>query len=99
MHHPIVEFENVSYTYGEGVVLDRISLTIPEGAFVGVVGPSGAGKTTMLKLISGTTKPYCRANFLRILAIREAISSRDAISAVLSSFERTSSISYALSCS
>jgi len=57
MHHPIVEFENVYYTYGEGVVLDRISLTIPEGAFVGVVGPSGAGKTTMLKLISGTTKP------------------------------------------
>jgi zinc/manganese transport system ATP-binding protein len=57
MHHPIVEFEEVSYTYGEGVVLDRISLTIPEGAFVGVVGPSGAGKTTMLKLISGTTKP------------------------------------------
>jgi len=57
MHHPIIEFESVSYTYGEGVVLDRISLTIPEGAFVGVVGPSGAGKTTMLKLISGTTKP------------------------------------------
>src|SRR5438270_9635610 len=57
MHHPIVEFKDVSYTYGEGAVLDHVSLTIPEGAFVGVVGPSGAGKTTMLKLISGTTKP------------------------------------------
>jgi len=57
MHHPIIEFKDVSYTYGEGAVLDRISLTIPEGAFVGVVGPSGAGKTTMLRLISGTTKP------------------------------------------
>ena len=57
MHHPIVEFKEVSYTYGEGAVLERVSLTIPEGAFVGVVGPSGAGKTTMLKLISGTTKP------------------------------------------
>jgi len=57
MHHPIVEFEDVSFTYGEGAVLDRVSLTIPEGAFVGVVGPSGAGKTTMLKLMSGTAKP------------------------------------------
>jgi len=57
MHHPIVEFKDVSYTYGEGAVLDRVTLTIPEGAFVGVVGSSGAGKTTMLKLISGTTKP------------------------------------------
>ena len=57
MHHPIVELADVSFTYGEGVVLDHVSLTIPEGAFVGVVGPSGAGKTTLLKLISGTTKP------------------------------------------
>jgi ABC-type Mn2+/Zn2+ transport system ATPase subunit len=57
MHHPIVEFKDVSFTYGEGVVLDRITLTIPEGAFVGVVGPSGAGKTTLLKLISGTARP------------------------------------------
>jgi ABC-type Mn2+/Zn2+ transport system ATPase subunit len=57
MHHPIVEFKDVSYTYGEGAVLEHVSLAIPEGAFVGVVGPSGAGKTTMLKLIAGTTKP------------------------------------------
>jgi ABC-type Mn2+/Zn2+ transport system ATPase subunit len=57
MHHPIVSFQDVSYTYGEGVVLDHISLEIPEGSFVGVVGPSGAGKTTLLKLIAGTTKP------------------------------------------
>ena len=57
MHHPIVEFRDVSFTYGEGVVLDRVSVRIPEGAFVGVVGPSGAGKTTFLRLLAGSLKP------------------------------------------
>lgn len=56
-HHPIVRFTGVSYTYGNGAILDGIDLTIPEGAFIGVVGPSGAGKTTFLKLISGALKP------------------------------------------
>jgi ABC-type Mn2+/Zn2+ transport system ATPase subunit len=57
MHHPLVEFQDVSFTYGEETVLDRLNLQIPEGAFVGVVGPSGAGKTTFLKLISGMVEP------------------------------------------
>ncbi len=57
MHHPVVTFDNVSFTYGEGAVLDRISLEIPEGAFAGVVGPSGAGKTTLLRLIAGSARP------------------------------------------
>ena len=57
MHHPLVEFRDVSFTYGEGVVLDSVSLRIPEGAFVGVVGPSGAGKTTLLKLMAGRLRP------------------------------------------
>src|SRR5258708_3735438 len=56
MHHPIVTFEDVSFTYGEGVVLDHVSLEIPEGAFVGVVGPSGAGKTTFLRLMAGMAR-------------------------------------------
>ena len=57
MHHPVVELRDVSFTYGEGVILDRVSLTIPEGAFVGVVGPSGAGKTPFLRILAGTLKP------------------------------------------
>src|SRR6266516_3039519 len=57
MHHPLVEFRDVSFTYGEGIVLDSVSLRIPEGAFVGVVGPSGAGKTTLLKLMAGRLRP------------------------------------------
>jgi ABC-type Mn2+/Zn2+ transport system ATPase subunit len=57
MHHPIVEFRDVSYTYGEDAVLDRVTVVIREGAFVGVVGPSGAGKSTFLKLAAGTLRP------------------------------------------
>jgi ABC-type Mn2+/Zn2+ transport system ATPase subunit len=57
MHHPILRLENVSYTYGEERVLDRLNISVREGAFVGVVGPSGAGKTTFLKLAAGVLRP------------------------------------------
>src|SRR5437660_1433441 len=57
MHHPLIEFRGVSFTYGEGIVLEDVTLRIPEGAFVGVVGPSGAGKTTLLKLMAASLRP------------------------------------------
>src|SRR5438552_18101872 len=57
MHHPLIEFRGVSFTYGEGIVLEDVPLRIPEGAFVGVVGPSGAGKTTLLKLMAASLRP------------------------------------------
>jgi zinc/manganese transport system ATP-binding protein/zinc transport system ATP-binding protein len=57
VHHPIVSLRNVSFSYGHGAILDRVSLDIPEGAFIGVVGPSGAGKTTLLRLIAGALHP------------------------------------------
>ena len=57
MHHPLIEFRNVSFTYGEDTVLEDVSVVLREGAFVGVVGPSGAGKTTFLKLAAGSVRP------------------------------------------
>jgi ABC-type Mn2+/Zn2+ transport system ATPase subunit len=57
MHHPILEFRGVSFTYGDGAVLRDVDLTIREGGFYGIVGPSGAGKTTLLRLMEGTLRP------------------------------------------
>jgi ABC-type Mn2+/Zn2+ transport system ATPase subunit len=53
----LVRFEDVSFSYGDDPVLEHLDLELPRGAFVGVVGPSGAGKTTFLKLIVGSLRP------------------------------------------
>lgn len=47
----IIEWENVSFEYGEKRVFDAFDLTIPSGQRVGLVGPSGAGKTTFVSLL------------------------------------------------
>lgn len=46
-----IEFDNVTFAYGDDVVLRNVSLTIPAGATVAFVGQSGAGKTTLLHLV------------------------------------------------
>jgi multiple sugar transport system ATP-binding protein len=52
-----VSLSNVSKAFGSTQAVDDISLTIEDGAFVVLLGPTGAGKTTTLRLISGLEKP------------------------------------------
>lgn len=54
---PVVDFQNVSFSYPSGQVLENVSLQIPHGDFVSIVGPNGGGKTTMLKLMLGLLPP------------------------------------------
>jgi iron complex transport system ATP-binding protein len=48
---------DVEFAYGQTPVLRGVSLEIPAGSFVGILGPNGSGKTTMLKVLAGTLKP------------------------------------------
>jgi ATPase subunit of ABC transporter with duplicated ATPase domains len=48
---------NISKEYGATVVLERLSLTIPPGARIGVVGPNGGGKSTLLRILAGVDEP------------------------------------------
>jgi ABC-type cobalamin/Fe3+-siderophores transport system ATPase subunit len=56
---PVLVARNVTFAYSsrERLVLDDVSLTVPRGTIVGLLGPNGSGKTTMLRLLSGTLKP------------------------------------------
>ncbi len=56
-----VEFAHVSRHFGTVKAVDRVDLTIAEGAFFAMLGPSGSGKTTCLRLISGFEKPSAGA--------------------------------------
>jgi energy-dependent translational throttle protein EttA len=53
----VISFKNVSKSYGDHVLIDNLSLDIPAGSIVGVIGANGAGKTTFLRLITGIEKP------------------------------------------
>ncbi|HQA10110.1 ABC transporter ATP-binding protein [Zoogloea sp.] len=53
MSEPLVSLENVRFAYGERTILRDISLSIPRGKVVAIMGGSGCGKTTLLRLIGG----------------------------------------------
>ena len=52
-----VQFEQVSKSYSGNKVLDDISFTLERGKIIGLLGPNGSGKTTIMKLMNGLIKP------------------------------------------
>ncbi|WP_233879221.1 metal ABC transporter ATP-binding protein [Virgibacillus halodenitrificans] len=57
MTETVVSMNNISYAYERKNVLENVNLEIPKGSFMGLVGPNGGGKTTLIKIILGLIKP------------------------------------------
>lgn len=57
MTEPAVELEHASFSYGSLQVLERVEMQIGKGEFIGIMGPNGGGKTTLLKLLMGFLLP------------------------------------------
>ncbi len=55
--NPVIEFENVSLSYGGRLILDNINFKINQGQIFGMLGPNGVGKSTIFNLITGLVKP------------------------------------------
>lgn len=72
---PLIEFQDVAYSYGGGELLSDISLRLLPGSFHFLTGPSGSGKTTFLKLCYGELFPT--SGQLRILGEEPGLLLRD----------------------
>ncbi len=53
----VIEFKNVSKSFGDRLLIDNLSFSVPPGAIVGIIGPNGAGKSTLFRMIQGVETP------------------------------------------
>lgn len=53
----VIEIDNLCKGYGDRLLIDNLSLAIPKGSIVGIIGGNGAGKSTLFRLIAGTEQP------------------------------------------
>jgi sulfate-transporting ATPase len=53
----VIEFVNVSKSFGDRLLIDNLSFKVPAGAIVGIIGPNGAGKSTLFRMIQGVEQP------------------------------------------
>lgn len=77
----VIEFNNVTKSFGDRLLMDNLSFSIPAGAIVGIIGPNGAGKSTLFKMITGLDKPDSgEVNIGQTVKLAYVDQSRDALS-------------------
>jgi iron complex transport system ATP-binding protein len=77
----ILQAEHISFSYNGAPVLRDVSFAVETGDFVGLIGPNGTGKTTLLNLIDGILKP--RAGMIRIHGVPLHQLQRDALAKIV----------------
>jgi ABC-2 type transport system ATP-binding protein len=60
----LIKTVNVSKRFGEVLAVDNVSLEIPSGTILGMIGPNGSGKTTLIRMMVGILKPSSGACFI-----------------------------------
>lgn len=78
MNESIVEFEGVYKKYGDKEVFKDLNINIPKGKIVGLLGPNGSGKTTMIKIINGLTQ--CDKGKVKINGLKPSVKTKEIIS-------------------
>jgi len=76
MHPPspaVLSFQEVTFGYGTSVVIDRLTLAVPRGQVLAIMGGSGVGKTTLLRLMAGLVTPQSG----QVEAFGQALSVKD----------------------
>src|SRR6187455_1720816 len=85
--HEVIEFQNVSKSFGDRLLIDKLSFQVPPGAIVGIIGPNGAGKSTLFRMILGREKADKGKIVIgKTVKIAHADQSRDELSADKSVF-------------
>lgn len=55
--HPLIQLEEIDFAYGEKILLQDFNAQVQSQDFIGLLGPNGCGKTTLIKLLSGVLRP------------------------------------------
>ncbi|WP_085316331.1 energy-dependent translational throttle protein EttA [Derxia lacustris] len=84
----VIEFDGVSKSFGDRVLIDNLSFKVPAGAIVGIIGPNGAGKSTLFRMITGQETPDSGAVKIgQTVKLAYVDQSRDALAAGKTVFE------------
>jgi ABC-2 type transport system ATP-binding protein len=76
----VIEARDLSKAYGEVQAVDHVTLAVEQGALFGLLGPNGSGKTTMIKMLTGQTRPTGgTASVLGIDVVQDPVGIRERV--------------------